>query len=352
MKKMIHKRRLRKLSVVFSLLLLFCAQIPSQKCSAQGLHFSQYYNAPLLLNPANTALMPETDFRAGFNFRNQWSSLPVPFRTISAYADLQAFRNRNQTNWLGVGAAFFNDKSGNGELSLTRFEGFLAYHVQLGLNAMISAGASVASVQRTVNFNALTYDVQWDGFGFNKSMANLEDANIARTKYTDISAGVNFAYFPDENMYLKVGLGLSHINQPRETFYEQANKIGMRPNGNIDLILKLSPTFILNPSLYFTNQRGASELAFGTMTQFYVSGDNIDTKISLIFGGYYRWADAAIATVGLQIDEVRIMSSYDFTVSSLSPVNKGRGAFEIGVMYQGVYSENSRNRTSYGCPRF
>lgn len=55
----------------------------------QSMHFSQYYNAPLLLNPANTALTPEYDYRVGGNYRNQWSALPVPFNTIDGFFDLK-----------------------------------------------------------------------------------------------------------------------------------------------------------------------------------------------------------------------------------------------------------------------
>src|SRR5690348_17309701 len=88
---------------------------------AQSLHFSQYYNAPMLLNPANTALMSDYDYRVGANYRNQWATIPVPYNTASAWFDLQAFRKFEGTGWLGIGGAFFNDKAGNGNLSLNQF---------------------------------------------------------------------------------------------------------------------------------------------------------------------------------------------------------------------------------------
>ena len=99
---------------------------PVDKANAQGMHFSQYYNAPMLLNPANTGLMSDFDYRLGANYRNQWASVPAPYKTFSAYGDFQAFRQQNQTNWLGGGLAFYNDKAGNGDLSLTRMEALLA----------------------------------------------------------------------------------------------------------------------------------------------------------------------------------------------------------------------------------
>jgi hypothetical protein len=35
---------------------------------AQDLHFSQYFNAPLLTNPANTGFEPDADYRVGINY--------------------------------------------------------------------------------------------------------------------------------------------------------------------------------------------------------------------------------------------------------------------------------------------
>lgn len=344
-------RRLK--NVVASIFL--AANLPSADSYGQGVHFSQYYNAPLLLNPANTALLPDNDYRIGANFRRQWAAVPVPFQTISAYGDMQLMRNSNVTNWMGIGGAFFNDKAGNGELSLSRVEGFIAYHVQMGMTSMISFGASVASVQRTVDFNKLTYDQQWDGFAFNKNLANGEDANLQRTKYLDIGAGVNFAYFPNDAVYVKLGLGMSHLNQPQESFYGMTNKIGMRPNANLDIRLQMNPTFILNPSIYYTSQRGANQVVLGTLAEFDVTGENRgygDTRTSLLFGAFHRWTESIIVNAGIQFNDIRLMTSYDFTISSLSPTVKGRGAMEIGLMYQGLYGDNSRGRASYGCPRF
>jgi len=323
---------------------------------AQGMHFSQYYNAPLLLNPANTALMPDNDFRVGVNYRNQWSSVPVPYRTYSVYADMQALRNRNTTNWLGLGFGFWSDKAGNGDLSLSRIELMLAYHVQMGYNAMISAGISAASAQRTVDFNKLTFDRQWDGFKFDPNLGNGESGYNARTSFFDVGAGVNLAYFPNENTYLKVGIGVAHITQPKETFYGQENKMGIRPTGNIDLMVKLSNNVILNPSAYYTTQKGAYELLYGTLFQVNVSGSNSgfqqQAAASLILGAYHRWNEAIVGTVGVEYGQLKLMTSYDFTISSLSSANKGRGAFEIAIVYQGVYGGLSRTRQTYNCPRF
>lgn len=333
------------------ILLAICSLALSTNLNAQGIHFSQYYNAPLLLNPANTALLPENDYRIGVNYRKQWASVPVPYTTTSVYGDFQAMRNRNLTNWLGAGFAYWSDKAGNGELSVSRIDGFLAYHVQMGEFSMISAGVSAGTVQRSVDFNKLTFNQQWDGLSFNSSMSNGEAGYVSQTRFFDLATGVNYAFFPNENVYLKVGVGAAHVNQPKESFYGQENKLGIRPTVNADVLLKLSPTIILNPSLYYTRQKAASELLFGTLFQVNVSSAD-DFNASLILGAFHRWNESAIGTIGLQYQHWKLMTSYDFTISTLSSNNKGRGAFELALKYEGLYNEFSRGRRTYNCPRF
>jgi type IX secretion system PorP/SprF family membrane protein len=318
---------------------------------AQGLHFSQYYNTPLLLNPANTGVSTCADYRAGAIYRRQWASVPVPFQTISAFADVKLFKSKEEHNWLALGLSVYNDKAGNGELSLTNIQGSIAYHVQLGDNSMVSVGGSAGSVQRTVNYNKLTYDSQWDGFTFNRSMANFEDANVGRSSYTDVGAGVNYSYFSSENLMITVGAGVTHLNRPQESFYGQTNQISIRPTISGEMVMRLNPAVIISPSIYYTQQRGASELIYGTLLDFDLSTNYEDLGTSLILGGFHRWNESIVIAAGIRFSDVRIIASYDYTLSTLSPVNKGRGALEFGLMYQGVYNREDKGR-SVRCPRF
>ena len=195
--------------------------LPIANCSAQGLHFSQFYNAPMLVSPANTGLMSDKDYRFGINYRSQWGAVPVPYTTFSAYSDAQDFRRMNGTNWLGVGGSVFTDKCGDGSLTLTRWEGSAAYHIQLGDYQMISLGASVASVQRSVDLSKFTFDSQWSGFSFDRKLPNNERNAAAKAGYLDIGAGINYAIYPNELVYIKFGVAMAHINSPKASFYGQ-----------------------------------------------------------------------------------------------------------------------------------
>lgn len=331
------------------ILLGFCL-LTASGIKAQGVHFSQYYNAPQLLNPANTGLMPQEDFSVGANYREQWTAVPAPFKTISAHGDVQLMRNKNLTNWLGLGLAFFSDKAGQGVLSLNKFQASLAYHVQLDQYNMISAGVSVGYVQRSIDFNKLTFDAQWDGFRFNSANSQQEPYTRQSNSYLDVMLGVNYAIFPNENFYMKVGAGLLHLNRPKESFYEGDNRLGMRPMANIDVIIKTGENFILNPSLYYCNQKGASELVFGAMTNTNIGGAN-ELGNSLLVGFYYRLGESFIPVAGIDYNRFKILFSYDITTSPFSVANRSRGASELGIIVKGFYGSISRGRNNYSCPR-
>ncbi|HRP90458.1 MAG TPA: PorP/SprF family type IX secretion system membrane protein [Edaphocola sp.] len=332
---------------IFSIYLILLSLIGR----GQGIHFSQYYNAPQLVNPANTGLMPQEDFSVGALYREQWNSVPVPFKTIGANGDFQLLRNRNITNWMGLGIGFFSDKAGNGILSLNKFQTSLAYHVQLDDYNMLSAGFTAGYVQRSIDFERLTFDTQWDGFEFNTSNPNKEPYERKSLSYLDITAGVNYAFFPNENLYIKAGIGLLHLNRPNESFYKQKNKLGIRPMANVEIIIKAGDNLILSPSLYYANQKKASELVFGSLFSIAL-GNEMEFNNSFFAGLYHRLGDAIIPVIGTEFSKFRIMLSYDITISPISPANRSQGAVELGLVYKSLYSPRSRGRGSYNCPRF
>jgi len=261
-------------------------------------------------------------------------------------------RAKNETNWLGLGVAAFSDKAGDGNLSMTRYEAFIAYHVQLDDRQMISAGASVASVQRMVDFSKFTWDAQWDGYNFDTRMPTNERTSINKTRYTDITAGINYAFYPNEDIYAKLGIGLAHLNTPTETFLGNANEVGMRPTANLDVLVRAGSSLIVNPSVYYTREKSASELLYGCLFLVNVGGQG-RTAGNLLAGLYNRWNDAVVVAIGYEWSGLRVMASYDYTVSYLGQYINHNGAAELGLVWQGTYRDaNADRRKSYNCPRF
>jgi len=173
------------------LFLLFC----SWQASGQDLHYSQYFNAPLLVNPANTGFNPDYDYRMGGNYRNQWANVGTPYKTMGIWGDVKAFANRFENGWMGLGGSIIKDVAGSGNLSSTGVYGSIAYHQMLGYNALLSGGFSLGYVSKRIDISKLSFDNQWNGQFFDITIPNNEPFAYSQTGYLDMHVGLNYAYF-------------------------------------------------------------------------------------------------------------------------------------------------------------
>lgn len=336
---------MRKVIVILSF--IFCAG----KLFAQDLHFSQFFNSPLTTNPANTGFIPNSDFRIGAHYRNQYSNImAVPYKTMSVFGDAQVFRNKIENGWLGLGGVLLSDVAGAGSLRSTKIYASVAYHQMLGFSSLLSAGFNLGYANKRIDVSRLKFPDQYDGKFFDGNLPTdvmLSENNIG---YFDMQAGINYAYFPDEDVYINAGYSIHHVNKPRETFFKddtQAGLIPMRHIGFVNAILKVTPNAIINPNIYYTNQAGANELVGGMNINFNLGGFG---EKQLIAGAYYRLKDAAIGLVGFEIHGTRFTFTYDATMSAMRNFNNSRGALEFSVIKNGFYSEGTDRQSL--CPTF
>jgi len=312
--------------------------------NAQDLHFSQYFNAPLLTNPANTGFEPDADYRVGINYRNQWSGiLNYPYKTISAWGDAQVFNDRFENGWMGTGLVLLKDVAGSGNLSSTKVYGSVAYHQLIGYKSLISGGFGIGAVNKRIDATKLTFNTQWNGRFFDITIPSNEVFNATSVWYFDLAAGLNYAIFPSDNAYINAGFSVDHINQPNESFFSNTvtdTKVPMRFNTFVNGSFKLNDQWIVNPNVYFSMMSESTEIVGGMNAHYNLSGDG---NLQLIGGLYYRAKDAIIPIVGVVISGVSATVSYDATVSSLGTLNETLGAYEISITKVGLFSEIGRN---------
>jgi type IX secretion system PorP/SprF family membrane protein len=325
--------------------LLFAFSLP-----AQDLHFSQFFNSPLTTNPANTGFIPDADYRLGVNYRNQWSAvMTVPYKTTSIFADAQLLRDKLENGWLGVGGVLLNDVAGSGGLRSTKIYGSLAYHQMLGNSSLLSAGFNVGWANKRIDQSKLKFPDQFDGKFFDNPFTNVSLTNN-NVSYMDVQAGMNYAYFPREDIYINAGYSIHHVNRPKETFFNDltnAGRIPMRHIGFLNAIVKVNDRVIINPNAYFSTQAKASELVLGLNGNYNLSEYG---EKQLIGGLYYRLGDAVVPMVGVEVNSIRFTFSYDATVSSLNKFNNYRGASEISIIKKGFYPQHQDRATM--CPSF
>ena len=316
----------------------------------QGMHFSQFYNAPLLLNPANTGLHLNGDMRVGLNYRSQWLTVPVPYSTTSAFADF-GINKQKEGNWFGMGLAVWKDKAGDGDLALTKLQGSMAYHIIMDESNVLSFGMSGAYVQRSVDLSKLTFERQWDEFSFNTSFDNGERTRRQKTTFADLGVGINYVYFNQSDFSLKISASAMHINRPIESFYGESNKLGLRPMVQLEGIYKASSAVIFTPTVMYTQQKKASELVFGSQMTLNVGGAATGPTNEFLIGAYHRLNDAVIGTMGYRYKFYQLMVSYDHTVSDFQRANKSIGAFEFSLIMERPY-QGDQSTAAFSCPRF
>jgi len=317
----------------------------------QDLHFSQFFNSPLTTNPANTGFIPDADYRIGAHYRNQWSAvMTVPYKTISAFGDAQLFRDRLENGWIGLGAVLLSDEAGSGSLKSTKVYGSLAYHQMLGLSSLLSAGFNIGWASKRIDESKLKYPDQFDGKFFDNTLPTAVQLTNNNVSYLDFHAGLNYAYFPQENVYINAGYSIQHVNRPRETFFNDNTnngRISMRHTGFVNAILKVNDQVIINPNAYFSMQAMASELVLGMNANYNLSGSG---EKQLLAGVYYRLGDAIVPMVGFEIMTIQFAFSYDVTLSSMSKFNGYRGASEFSIIKKGFYPDNVDRQSL--CPKF
>lgn len=331
------------------------AALLSLNSFSQDLHFSQWFNAPLLTNPANTGFIPDADYRIGANYRNQWSSvMTVPYKTFSVWGDAQLFRERIESGWLGLGGMILRDVAGSGTLTTTRAYASVAYHQMIGEAHLLSFGMNAGWSNKRINSAALKFPDQFDGKFFDNNLPTSVILDNPSSSYLDMQAGLNYAFFPTEDLYLNGGVSVMHLNRPRESFFaaDPAGfdaRIAPRYTAFLNASIKMNEDVILNPMAYYSLQAGASELVGGAVLNYNLSGDG---EQQLIGGLFMRPGDAIIPMVGFEWNFIRLTFSYDVTTSSLKQYNNSRGALEFALLRNGFYNQFDGNRKQSWCPSF
>ena len=195
----------------------------------QDFIYSQFYNAPIYLNPALTGQF-EGDFRVNALYRNQWSGLASDFSNFSASADL----NLHEIN-SGVGVIF--NRSSEGTAYLLKNNVALSYSYIIGGDDFtLSFGLQAGVTNQTLNWNKLVFGDQVDiNSGYIPgSISGAERPNVSSRFYLDANTGANFVY-----KKFMMGLSAHNINRPDESISGFQSKLPVRISGYLSYKLTL-----------------------------------------------------------------------------------------------------------------
>lgn len=305
--------------ITFLLLFLCVGQLDLK---GQDPVFSQFYAAPLQLNPAFAG-----NTKAPFvtiNYRNQWAG----FADLNTYVTYAAsFSQYIEGLNSGIGLMIEADDAGDGIYQTTRVGGFYSYKLQINKDLNLKFGIETSLVQTRLDWNKLLFGDQIDVSGEIDLVSDEIQPDNATVAYADIGTGL-LVY----NELFYGGLTVKHLNRPDESI------LGINGNINSGLPVRFSihggaqidlggnkrgrSTFI-SPNLMYVKQGEFAQVNVGSYLGFG----------SIFAGAWYRHttsnSDAIIGLVGMQKGIFKFGYSYDITISGLAGNSGGTHEFSL-----------------------
>jgi type IX secretion system PorP/SprF family membrane protein len=327
------------------------------QASAQDIQFSQYYQAPLLLNPGFTGITPQQ--RVVFNHRTQWPNLPQAFTTYAASYDIFVEELRS-----GFGMLLTTDKMGSAGWQTSTFNVLYSFKVRLTEKLVFSPGLVFGYGTHGIDQSKLRLG---DGLEFERDgeyySVDPDQGKLGKQNYFDVGTG--FVFY---SRSIWLGAAFHHLNKPNLSLLGNESRLPIKttihggakiflsgggPRGGAVRMSYLTPSFIVR-----TQGPSFSQMDIGVNYHIdpvsvgvWYRGKPVLFDESSI-GGIQQ--DALILSLGLYFKNFNIGYSYDFTISELG--TSSGGAHEISFMYEFASKPAGRNvKKKYKlipCPTF
>lgn len=323
---------LRKLTLLVTGLTLFIST-----AKAQDPEFSQFYAAPLYLNPAFAG---NGGPKVHLNYRNQWPDINKAYRHLAASYD------QSVGEGVGLGMLITTDDQGNGIYKANNIGGIFAYQIKAGGNFIIKPAVQATYSQRILNTNNLVYKYNQDGTIDNTASLAEPSVSPKPKNFVDFAAGM---LLYSENLF--AGLAIDHLFQPDQSLTDNKSILPRKVTGHIGAIIPLEggrgrSERNISPNLMYQKQGSFNQLNAGV---YYNAGQ-------LVLGGWYRYSftngDAFIALIGFKPGILRVGYSYDFTTSALRSNSGGAHEVSLALEFDKVYRRNGARYKKINCPTF
>jgi type IX secretion system PorP/SprF family membrane protein len=292
---------------------------------AQDMHFTQFYSAPMYLNPAFAG--SNVCSRASIMYRNQWPGISTAYKTYMFSADHHLDKSP-----MNVGLAVASDVAGSANLRTTIVYPTFAYETYLNRSYSIRLG-----VQPGIGMRSINYDKFLFGSEIVNGVTDQNQSPIRSTAYFDANAGV---LLHSEAAYL--GASFFHLNRPNESLMGGKSQLPLKysvhggytydfSGKSKDLLDYKAMNFVF----HYRGQRKFSQLDLGVYYNQYIFTLGLWYRGIPVLKSYapgYSNNDALAFLVGYKKDNISIGYSYDLTISRLYKYTSG--AHEISLAYQ------------------
>ncbi len=356
MKNRKEKRNERKNSTVRKKVITgLVSVLATISVSAQDIHFSQFFEAPLLRNPSLAGIFTG-DLRVQGVYRSQWGSVTVPYRTGSFDLEYKQPVGKGD-DFLTTGFQLLYDKSGTANFTTTNVLPALNYHKSLNAdkNRYLSLGFMAGLVQKRIDISKITTNNEYDGNGYNPSLGTGETFTNSKMSYFDASVGMSYnsAIKDKDNDNFFVGLAYHHFNRPKNSFYKNPD-IELNPKwvGSVGVKFSINDLTFFTVQADYTKQGNFTESVMGALYSYKIGPDYDDPDYIFNVGGFLRLKDAFIPVVKLDMRSLSVGLSYDVNVSQLRTASQGRGGFELSISTKSFFDRDNSTKNALRCPKF
>lgn len=311
---------------------------------AQDIHFSQFFETPLLRNPALAGIFTG-DYRVQMVYRDQWGSVTDGYKTGSVNGEYKLHVGKAD-DFLTVGGQVLFDRAGTAALTQVNLLPVINYHKSLGTekNRYLSLGFMGGVVNRS----------------YDRSKIITDDPNgepTASTNYTYLDGSVGLSYNSnlsskqDDNFYF--GVAYHHFTKPKNTFFRDPS-VALNPKwtGSAGFRFGVAEYAYVSILADHSIQEKYQETVIGALYGLKIGPQPDDPKYVLHGGLFIRWSDALIPVLKLDYKPFAFAFSYDVNISKLKPYSYGRGGYEVSVSYIGFLDRDNSSLNAFKCPRF
>lgn len=313
-------------------ILLAVTVVLSFRGYGQDIHFSQFDASLLNLSPGYTGFF-DGDYRIGAVYRSQWSSVPVSYSTFGLNVEQRIKPRQLKKDMVGVGLMFNNDRAGDASYGTTQFyaSGSYIFLAKPDSSLILTLGGNFGWSRTGFDYNKMTFDNQYDGFGYSRSLGSGEQFNTNNVNVIDFSIGTVIRYVIGGKHRFTYGFGWQHLTSPVVTFQSNtSNRLNYRFTNCLNYSVPLNEKCDIIAEGLFTRQGMYYEIIPHTSLKYYFDRED---NIAVLGGLCLRARDALIVRLGYSNKTLQSGISYDINISRFNAASNLRGGFELFVNY-------------------
>lgn len=321
--------------------------------SAQDINFSQFYDLPLLRNPALAGIFTG-DVRITAAYRNQWQSVTVPYKTFGMGLEYKKPVGKSG-DFITLGMQLSNDIAGDSRLSRIQVFPVFNYHKLLNENkdTYLSAGFMVGPVFQRFDPSKLSFDDQFQNGTYSPANPTRQTFSNTSLTFFDAAAGLCFSSSAGDNAHYYVGVGMFHLTSPKIAFQAQNDVVLNRKfvvNAGLSAPLGYDDRIVVYADYFMQggNRQGQGGALF---THDFIQYD-ATSKVSISGGVFYRWNDAIIPVIRYDYMHLGFGFAYDVNMSKLKTASQYRGGYELTLVYKTFLNTENSSANKVQCPVF